>query len=281
MKVPAWLTPQRAIAAFVLFNLAFLAVDILLAHQVNAFARAAEWVPFAFSIAATLWLVPGVLGSGRRIWRLGDVVVAWASIAVGVAGLLLHLQSAFFQTRTLQGLVYSAPFVAPLSYTGVGLLLLLLRSRDPAVSPNEEAFGRWVVVLALGGFVGNYALSVLDHAQNGFFHATEWIPVGSAALAIGVLVVTLMRPARADPRVCLAVMALQVVVGVAGFVLHNVASYGRSAPIVDRFVYGAPAFAPLLFADIALLAALGVWATAAADMFTVANDKGGRVRDGS
>jgi hypothetical protein len=32
------------------------------------------------------------------------------------------------------------------------------------------------------------------------------------------------------------------------------------APFGQRFVFGAPAFAPLLFADLAILAALGLWA---------------------
>jgi hypothetical protein len=37
-----------------------------------------------------------------------------------------------------------------------------------------------LVLLALGGFVGNLGLSLLDHAQDGFFRWTEWIPVVAA-----------------------------------------------------------------------------------------------------
>jgi len=46
------------------------------------------------------------------------------------AGLLLHLDSAFFGEQTLRILVYTAPFVAPLANSGVGLLLILDRMVD-------------------------------------------------------------------------------------------------------------------------------------------------------
>jgi hypothetical protein len=173
--------------------------------------------------------------------------------------MLFHLESSFFAEQTLHNLVYSAPFVAPVSYVGVGLLILLLGSKDAA---DPATFGPWILVLALGGFIGNFALSLLDHAQNGFFRATEWIPVSAAALAIGFLVAALARPGAIPRRVCLAVMSLEVVVGLAGFVLHVMADLARPASaLLDRFVFGAPAFAPMLFSDIALLAAIGFWVT--------------------
>ena len=265
MRLPAWWSPRRALALFALSNVAFLAVDILLAHRMNAFAHPVEWLPVAFSVVATAALVPGAAGSDRTVVQWAERAVGWLSIAVGVSGMIFHLQSHFFAVQTLRSLVYSAPFLAPVSYAGVGLLVLLGRSDDPSVQPGRPGFGAWITVLALGGFFGNFGLSILDHAQNGFFHPTEWIPVGAAALAIGILVVTLARPSPENVRASAVVMVLQALVGIAGFVLHNVASYRGSAPsLLERFVYGAPAFAPLLFADLALLAAIGLWATVAA-----------------
>lgn len=261
MNLRAFLSPHRLARIFALFNIAFLAVDILVAHRENAFARHAEWAPIVFSSVATVLLVPGALGSDRPWAVMLDRLVGWGAIAVGLIGMLYHLESAFFEERTLRNLVYSAPFIAPVSYAGVGLLLVLLRSGDPEVKPESPAFGAWLVVLALFGFAGNFALSVLDHAQNGFFRASEWIPVVAAALAIGALVVTLAQPSSANIRFAWLVMAIQVVVGLTGAVLHNVASFrGSAASLVDRFVFGAPAFAPLLFADVAMLAGLGLWA---------------------
>jgi hypothetical protein len=257
MKLLARVTPERAARVFAVSNIAFLGVDIALAHMANAFERPAEWAPIVFSAVATLLLVPGALGSRHRFVSTLDLLAGWGAIALGVIGMVLHLQSGFFAEQTLHDLVYSAPFVAPISYVGVGLLVLLLRSKDA----QEPAFGSWLLLLALGGFVGNFVLSVLDHAQNGFFHVTEWIPVASAAMAIGFLVVTLARPDAMPQRVCLAVMAAQVLVGLGGFALHVSADFHKAAAAtLDRFVFGAPPFAPMLFADLALLAAIGLWA---------------------
>lgn len=264
MALLARATPRRAAHVFALANIAFLGADIGLAHLANAYALRVEWAPIYFSAVATILLVPGAVGVHHRLATVLDLVVGWGAVFVGVAGMLFHLRSGFFAVQTLHNLVYSAPFVAPASYIGVGLLLLLLGSKDA----DTPAFGRWIVLLALGGFVGNFGLSLLDHAQNGFFHPTEWIPVGSAALAIGFLLVTLATsaaPPLALRRCVTAVMLIQVVVGLSGFLLHVTADLrGTAVSFLDRFVYGAPTFAPLLFADLAALAVIGLWASSAA-----------------
>ena len=249
---------MELVEIFVLANLAFLAVDIRLAHEVNQFAHPAEWIPFWFSIVGSIALAPFVLrrrsltGTGVTV---GHIVGA-GSIIVGVVGLILHLESSFFELQTLKNLVYTAPFAAPLAYTGVGLLLVLGRlERDP------KTWSAWVVFLALGGFIGNLALSLADHAQNGFFVATEWIAVVAAACGTSFLAVAVLRPGDDILlRACLLLMAIEVAVGGLGFVLHVTASVGGPADsLKDRIVYGAPIFAPLLFANIAILAAVGLW----------------------
>ncbi len=169
--------------------------------------------------------------------------------------MLYHLESAFFGAATLERLVYAAPFVAPLSYTGIGMLLLLNRMEKQTVT-----WARWVLFLAAAGFVGNFGLSLLDHAQNGFFIATEWIPVVSSAVAVGFLVTAVVR--QTDPTFrtwCVAVLGAQVVLGVVGAVLHLSADVAAST-LRDKLVFGPPAFAPLLFADLAILGVLGLWA---------------------
>lgn len=255
------ITPGRCAEWFVAANIAFLGVDIALAHAENAFQRRAEWTPLAFSAVATLLLVPMIIGRGGRQWRTIERGVAAGAILVGVAGMVFHLQSGFFQQQTLHDLVYSAPFVAPLAYVGVGLLLLLLRM-EPAGSP---AVAWWLVLLALGGFLGNLGLSLLDHAQNGFFHWSEWIPVVAAAFGSSFLFMIWMRPTPTLVSVAWPLLGLEAIVGLVGFVLHGVSDLRRpAAGLIDRFVFGAPAFAPLLFADLAALGAIALWATASA-----------------
>jgi hypothetical protein len=139
----------------------------------------------------------------------------------------------------------------------LGLLLLLNRM----VSTASIEWARWVLLLALGGFVGNFVLSVADHAQNGFFRGAEWLAVAASALAVGTLLAALVDyENRPWLRFCLLVMALQVVVGLLGFYFHLRGNLSNgTGSLWERFIYGAPAFAPLLFANLAVLAAIGLW----------------------
>ncbi len=148
MKLSRALRDLRLIVElFALTNLAFLALDIYVAHTVNAFRHAAEWVPFAFSLAASVALIVGLAPRRPRAGHLIGLVVGWAAVLVGVAGLVFHLNSHFFEAQTLKSLVYTAPFVAPLAYTGIGLLLILNRTIDSL----DREWAYWVLVLALGG----------------------------------------------------------------------------------------------------------------------------------
>ncbi len=243
---------------FATANLAFLTLDVYLAHLANDFAHAAEWIPVVFSAVAPVLLLPGLVrrsylrGWGRRLgsWLGG------ASIGVGVGGMFLHLESTFFREQSLANLVYTAPFAAPLAYSGVGFLLLLNRMESSA-----REWGAWVVFLAMGGFVGAFAVSLGDHAQNGFFAAAEWLPVVTTAFGASFLLVAAIRPPdRRFLIACLAVMAAQALVGVLGLALHLRAAAGGAAESLEQnLIYGAPLFAPLLLPNLAILAAIGLW----------------------
>src|SRR5262249_8724194 len=241
------LTPAFAAEAFAVSNLGFLGVDIALAHAENHYASRMEWLPVAFSALATILLVPTLFVPLRRI----TIAVATGAILLGVTGMIYHLRSGFFVEQTLRGLVYAAPFAAPLAYVGVGLLLLLSRLEEP----ETTIWSAWVLFLALGGFVGNFVLTLTDHAQNAFFSRSEWIAVRSSAFAVGFLLIATLRPNdRAHLRATQLVLLLQVVVGILGAVLHWRGIFARpGATFTDRLLHGPPAFAPLLFADLALL----------------------------
>src|SRR5438034_712412 len=80
--------------------------------------------------------------------------------------------------------------------------------------PETMEWPLWVLLLALGGFAGNFIFSLTDHAQNGFFHRTEWIPVISSAFAVGFLLVPLItRIGRPYLIVSSGVMSIQAAVG--------------------------------------------------------------------
>ncbi|UWZ84820.1 hypothetical protein [Occallatibacter riparius] len=253
--------PQLWVELFVTSNLLVLAADIYIAHSVNQFRKAAEYIPLYFSIAAPIALA--IVIALRWIWRIHapwrDIgyLVGWLAILVGLAGVLYHLESRFFLDRTLKSLTYAAPFAAPLSYTGLGFLLLV----DRMVEVRTADWARWIIAMALGGFLGNFVLTLTDHAANGFFAQTEWIPVISSAFATGFLLVPLItNVTRRYLDLCLIVMILQALVGVLGFWLHlraNLIEPGAS--LWDRLVNGAPPMAPLLFPNLVGLALIGLW----------------------
>ena len=254
-----WNQPQLWIEAFAILNIGFLTFDIFLAHSVNQFRNPAEYVPFFFSASAPVVLIVALwFRNGRPgIWKFLGYVVGWLAVVIGLTGVILHLQSQFFYERTLRSLTYSAPFAAPLAYTGLGFLLIMNRMVD---SESIE-WARWVLLFTLGGFVGNFTFSVADHAQNGFFFPLEWVPVAASALAIGFLAVPLiMQVSRVFIEVCAALLLLEAAVGLWGFVLHTDANlHGPSVHAFDNFVNGAPPMAPLLFPNLMVLGIIALW----------------------
>ncbi|MFL6335866.1 MAG: hypothetical protein ACJ754_21360 [Pyrinomonadaceae bacterium] len=253
--------PLLWVEAFVLFNFLCLTLDIYLAHSTNSFRRASEYVPLYFSAAAPLVLLAGLVARERYgyapIWRDLGHLVGWLAVAVGLAGVVLHLDSRFFYDTTIRSLTYAAPFAAPLAYTGLGLLLILNRM----VRAETAEWAYWLLLLALGGFLGNFVFSLTDHATNGFFRAVEWLPVASSAFAVSFLLVPFMvRVGRRFLILCAGVLILQALVGVLGFLLHAAADIeGPSSSAFENIVHGAPPLAPLLFPNLVLLGLIALW----------------------
>jgi len=253
---------QLWVELFVLANFGGLVVDIFLAHSGNHFRRASEYIPLFFSAAAAVALAAILPLRGRwpAVWRDVGHLVGWLAIATGLAGVLLHLDSAFFYERTIRSLTYAAPFAAPLAYAGLGFLLIVNR----LVAADSGEWGRWILLLALGGFLGNFVFSLSDHAQNGFFNPLEWVPVVSSACAVGFLIVPFTtRVNTSYLRLCAAILGVQALVGVAGFLLHLRADLGQPASsLFERVLSGAPPMAPLLFPNLVVLAMMALWAIA-------------------
>lgn len=251
--VQLWLGSEILVELLAILNVGFLTFDIYLAHSVNQFRNRAEYIPLAFSAIAPLLLIFALVSRGRSpaAWKYLGYLVGWVAVLVGLTGVIFHLQSHFFYERTLRSLTYSAPFAAPLAYTGLGFLIILNRM----VVAETLEWAQWVLLLTLGGFVGNFIFSVTDHAQNGFFRSLEWVPVVASALAVGFLAVPLvMRVSRRYIYLCGAILLLEGAVGAWGFAVHAAANLrGPSIHAFDNFIYGAPPLAPLLFPNLMLL----------------------------
>jgi hypothetical protein len=254
-----WKQPVLWVEGFVTLNIAFLTFDIYLAHSVNQFRRPAEYIPLIFSALAPCVLVVALSQWRRRriLWVTLGQLVGWSAILVGLTGVMLHLQSHFFLERTLRSLTYAAPFAAPLAYAGLGFLLVMNRMVDT----DSVEWAQWVVFLALGGFFGNFVFSLTDHAQNGFYRSVEWVPVVASAFAVGFLAVPLVMPvSKRSIELSAAILMLEAVVGVWGFLLHASSNLrGPSIHMFDNFIYGAAPIAPLLFPNLMVLGTIGLW----------------------
>ena len=256
---PWWNQPEVWVEVFAILNLGFLTFDIFLAHSVNHFRNRAEYIPLLFSATAPAVLILALAQRKQRrvVWKVLGYVVGWVAILVGLTGVILHLQSSFFYERTIRSLTYSAPFAAPLAYTGLGFLLVMNRMVDT----ESVEWAQWILLFTAGGFIGNFIFSLADHAGNGFFFPVEWVPVAASAVAIGFLSVPLlMQVSRAFIDIAAAVLVLEAGVGLWGFVLHSMGNLqGPSVHAFDNFIYGAPPMAPLLFPNLMVLGIIGLW----------------------
>jgi hypothetical protein len=218
-----WARPQIWMEGFAILNVGFLTFDIYLAHSVNQFRNEAEYLPLIFSAGEPLVLILALAVRDRwpAVWKDLSYLVGWMAVFVGLTGVILHLESHFFYERTLRSLTYSAPFAAPLAYPGLGFLIIMNRMADP----ESLEWAQWVL-LALGGFMGNFVFSLADHAGNGFFNLLEGVLVVASAIAVGLLAVPLFMPvSRQNVDLCVAILLLEAWAGGALYCTRRV-TYG-------------------------------------------------------
>lgn len=105
-----------------------------------------------------------------------------------------------------------------------------------------------------------FETSLCDHAQNGFFLLTEWIPVVSSAYAVAFFALAVLMPLDGSfLRACMYLAFAQAIVGAIGFLLHiDGISGGVSSLLSENILFGPPLFAPLLFSNLAVLVGIGL-----------------------
>ena len=135
----------------------------------------------------------------------------------------------------------------------------MLVAEHAAAAPR----GRLIELLAGLGLFGNFALCLLDHAQNGFWAPVEWGSVAAGALG-GLALCTAAASSEERPqerRFLWIVLGSMVATAALGATLHlRGLLEATGQPLLEKLQYGPPLFAPMLFADLAALGALGMLA---------------------
>ncbi len=264
---------DQLLLLFVAFNLAFLVIDVGVAHSVNAFRPIYEWIPIFApwpGVVTSLWLAFRRQAGGlSRVAHFGAMVL---NIVVGVMGTAFHLAAVLPAGRgwSWAWVCFGAPVLAPLSFAGVGLVGLWAAMREePAESGVLSLPGVFRIRAPLSktrhllwfvglGFAGAAATSFVDHGQYGYVWA-EWIPVAAGLFATLVVMgrAVVRRPSDGDTVAYLWTMVLSIVVGAAGIAFHlskDLADTGAMS--LERMRALAPVFAPGLFADLGILGLL-------------------------
>jgi len=260
-------------------NELFLGFDIFLAHSISGTIVPREWIPIIFGpTAGILLLIAGGLAYKRRKVAvvLANIVLI-ASIAVGLLGAYFHLVRGMLPTAppgqriSIDLLIWAPPVIGPLMFSLVGWMgisaswveyppdsgkLQLLGGRT-IVMPFSKTRA-YLIMISLG-ILATLISSVLDHARTGFTNPWLWFPtaVGVFSAIVAFLMVVYKKIYPQDMVVYVASMAMLIVVGVVGLVLHigeNLTSEGLV--IQERFIHGAPFLAPTLYSNLGLLGLL-------------------------
>lgn len=267
---------DQALLALAAVNIFFLGIDIYLAHNLNGTLVPNEWIPIIFSpIAGVILLVGGWIAMRNRPAAnlIGTIVFA-ACIVVGLLGSYFHLRRAFLPTAgggiviPNEVLLWAPPLLGPLTFLLVAILgISAAWEEEPRGSGLLRLLGSARIQMPLSKTRALYLLtalfilvtvisSVLDHARTNFVNPWLWLPTFSGVFATIVAAVMgfLHKPSRGDLWTYAFSLALLMVVGITGAVLHvNTNITGQGAIIVERFLRGAPLLAPLLFANMGLL----------------------------
>jgi hypothetical protein len=247
---------QRLLLLFIAGNFAGLAADCTLAHWSIGFYHPGMYLSALWPVLAALVTAAFVVFEPHRFGKLVLYGTAGASLVVGFLGLLWHLFGQFFAEPAFASLIYSAPLFGPAVVSVLGVTLYLY------VRAGSGDIFRPMMAVAAVSCLGLAIMAYQDHAQNGFWIWTEWVPVLAGVFSAAVLgFYAYKRPLPgAERSLVLSVAVLVLLVGVIGTVYHVSAFFSFPTPLKERFALLAPPFAPVLFCDAATFIGLtGLW----------------------
>ena len=262
-------------------NQIFIGIDIYLAHSISGAIKPREWIPIVFGIAAGLALLAaGWLAlRNRSLATLAANFVFALSIGVGLLGAYFHLQrtvlldSGLISLEAVSALIWAPPVIGPLFFILIAALGISaawveapadsgrLRLLDDRTVQMPYSKTRAYLLITAIFILATLISSVLDHARLRFDNPWVWLPVaaGLFAFTTSFFLGIVKRPNRGDIAAHAAAMALLILVGILGLMLHTESSLTASGQIVmERFLRGSPLLAPLLFCNAGLMGLLAL-----------------------
>ncbi len=266
---------NRLLLLFAGVNLIFTGLDVALAHSINSFIPAYEWIPVYFApLGAVTCLLLALRPQPSKPLAVTHIVVMCIGVLVGVIGTGFHLNQVLSPTGRLSWawIVFGSPILAPLSFAGISLIGLYGAPREvesqngllevPGLGVFRAPISRdrhflWLVGL---GFAGSAITSIIDHAQYGYtpFKLIA-VVYGVFATAVVLYLSIANSWSRGDELTYFWTMIAAVIVGVLGFTFHIAKDLTDTGQIsLERILVFAPIFAPLLFCDLGVLGLLVV-----------------------
>jgi hypothetical protein len=261
---------NRLLLLLVGVNFLFTGLDVALAHAVNDFVPAYEWIPIIFApLAAATSFIVALKSKPNKGLTLTHISVMLLGVIVGVLGTAFHANQALNPLGQLTWiwLTFASPILAPLAFAGISLVGLYgvieeIRGEPgmlevPGLGTFRAPISRdrhflWLVGL---GFAASALTSIIDHGQYGYT-PYKLIPIVFGLFSTSVVVTLAISKSwtPGDELTYFWTMIAAIVVGVLGFAFHlsgDLADTGQFS--LERILVFAPILAPLLYADLGIL----------------------------
>lgn len=276
-------TRDQVMMLMVALNLAFLGLDIYLAHVMNGTLRPNEIIPIVFGpVAAVLLLIAGVISLRRRTTA---ILIAFGvlavSLLVGLVGAYFHVARAIPPSGLHQSLnistnffIFAPPVIGPLTFSLMAVIGVIAAIQEkPTDSGRMSVPGlfswrtpfsvtrQYYIWIGLG-ILSTVLSSVLDHGRFNFENPWVWLPtiIGVFAVVATIAMGLIEEPSQGDTITYAIAMIALILVGIIGLVLHVETDLAtRNEIVIERFLRGAPFLAPMLFADMGALGLIVLW----------------------
>lgn len=261
---------NRLLLLLVGVNFLFTGLDVALAHAVNDFVPAYEWIPIIFApLGAATNFVVALKSRPNKGLTLTHICFMVLGVFVGVLGTAFHANEALNPLGQLTWiwLTFASPILAPLAFAGISLVGLYGVVDEVAGQPemlevpglgtfkapiSRDRHFLWLVGL---GFAASALTSIIDHGQYGYT-LYKLIPIVFGLFATSVVITLAVSKdwTAGDELTYFWTMIAAIIVGILGFAFHlsgDLADNGQLS--LERILVFAPILAPLLYSDLGVL----------------------------